>query len=485
MFFEVFRKFVYFAIVLGATTPFLANASIWEDFEDYSESGLQAQSDWDSFGSSATSWNVVEEDCAEGLLCVKTPATANSGGVYILDEDIPTTPALNTPQGSIAYWLTSATSSNDHYAGVMNSASSSPTVYGVAGGIDGTTLKLYCGGTTTNSTGSYDLTNAWYQFVVTWDATAGDNGTALLVVRDENLDEVASLFGTCGTGMASYPSFDAVALFRNSGVNQEFRFDLVTDESSAGQGALPNFDFDIPGLESGDGVYSIDIDSRTASSTNTIVDFSINYCRNTAVTLAWNWSEDDDLVGGDTRDISSEDADCDNTATSSIEVLSSAMITLCASTHQTGVGVAPPYCVEFPANLSIQIPEFQNRACSFSDLQGCLINAGLFLFRPNPDNISAVVQTAQSFETKFPFAYIAEMKTILQTSLGTEEEFELGVSATSTLLTINIPVLSTGDIETNPYLDWDFLYTLMRWSVYIWFGLFVYRVAVSFRMKNV
>jgi len=272
---------------------------------------------------------------------------------------------------------------------------------------------------------------------------------------------------------------------RGTELRRDVEFDLVTDQFSAGQGAVPDFDFDIPGLESGDGVYSITVDDRTASSTNTIVDFSINYCRQSAVTLAWNWREDDVLTGSDSVDISSEDTDCDNTATSSIEVLSSATIILCASTHQTGIGVVPPLCVEFPADLSIQIPEFQDRVCSLTQLQGCLINAGLFLFRPNPQNISAVIQTAQGFETKFPFAYISQMRTILATSLGTEEEFQLGVSATSSYLTIDIPILNTGDIEDNPYLDWDFLYTLMRWSVYIWFGLFVYRVAVTFRMKEV
>jgi len=149
----------------------------------------------------------------------------------------------------------------------------------------------------------------------------------------------------------------------------------------------------------------------------------------------------------------------------------------------------PIYRRVFSTDLSLEFAflDTEQQPCSFTNLEGCLVNAGRTLFQPDPDELNGLLSATQNMRTKFPFGYVNEALAIYNTALGGRVDYTVAVGADvlPEEFDTDIVIFSTEGIEDNLFLPFDFFRTLMIYAVYAFFALFAYRKAADFRMRDV
>lgn len=119
--------------------------------------------------------------------------------------------------------------------------------------------------------------------------------------------------------------------------------------------------------------------------------------------------------------------------------------------------------------------------CSLTQLSGCLINAGLFLFSPSEDSLDSFANSFEELKTTFPFVYAFEASDHIDT-LFTATSTDAGITASTTLGTFTF--VNRDMLEDVPYSST--FRTIIGYAMWLTFLWGAYRVVLRvFHPTNV
>jgi len=457
------RSAVSSLFVLGIlfAIPAFANAGfIEEDFETLNLGGLAGQGAWDDYPG-LDAQVITSVDCYQGIQCMSASSTGPTAVLQqFASSTIQTQELYFMPRGVDAetFWTPGAPWRVHH-----NSSNNlfSFSDYG-------------CFLANADLFGAEFPKDRWYRIRFDWRQ---DAETLAIQVKD-----LTTLAQYQDTFVCDSTPLDAGG----------FEIDVVGASTNLFDSYGDNPGFDVPGIavDEENIITAIDITNRIdAGGGNVDVYYDIHYSNPGDIYLELKL----DFYNDDLNVLS-------HSATSSAgsgDIIYSASTTLAASTSwQLYAGLANPVSATYPyygvqlrrsftTDLSITITMTDSgfEPCGFSSIQGCLTNAGAWLFRPSSRTINDLLDKTNTLRTRFPFAYASEMGEIIATSLGADEHFV--ISASSTDPDADLVIFNTQDIVNSSILPFDFFRTLMKYSVYGFFGLWAYRKAVDFRMKDV
>lgn len=480
-----FKKSPYYdlilavAIVFGVLFPFGIFAQtvnpVSEDFESLNTGQLSGQDDW----TGSTAFDVVSSgSCPEGDQC----ALSTTGSAW-------TAKPITTSTFVVQSFLVNITTAN----------------------LAGTQQMFLLSRDTAINAGDVSFSYATATERFQWSRCYNNSGQVAFAEDDHPPDSylitlTAEINVSCSVEIQSMTTGEEWTHTYNTpgSSGTEFTHVLIggnaTDDyffDGFGLATVPDFDFDLPELPEALGVNAIDIDSRVENASSTIdTDFTIHYNnRDEGVysELVYHlYDVDNDIVvvsattTAATGTVEFSDSFDGLPQDKDFEIWS-------ALRFPTAIPFAlqtPMYRRSFTTDMSIDIvfedPGWQ--PCGISNLEGCLVNAGRFLFFPDPSQINSLISETNTMRGKFPLGYVTEAQEIFATSLGSDDDFEVVASGTVDVgdgTDITLSLFNTEDIRDSDIIPFDLFRTLMIYSVYAFFALWAYRKAVEFRMKDV
>lgn len=112
--------------------------------------------------------------------------------------------------------------------------------------------------------------------------------------------------------------------------------------------------------------------------------------------------------------------------------------------------------------------------CGITNIGGCLINAGLYLFVPDDDSIQQISDSFEGLQTTFPFVYAFQANDYIDT-LFSATSTDAGIVASTTLGTITF--VNRAMLEAVPYSDT--FRTIIAYSMWLTFLWGAYRVVLK------
>jgi hypothetical protein len=112
--------------------------------------------------------------------------------------------------------------------------------------------------------------------------------------------------------------------------------------------------------------------------------------------------------------------------------------------------------------------------CGITNIGGCLVNAGLYLFVPDDDSIQQISDSFEGLQTTFPFVYAFQANEYVDT-LFSATSTDAGIVASTTLGTITF--VNRAMLEAVPYSDT--FRTIIAYSMWITFLWGAYRVVLK------
>lgn len=120
------------------------------------------------------------------------------------------------------------------------------------------------------------------------------------------------------------------------------------------------------------------------------------------------------------------------------------------------------------------LDEWQDRECSFTKMDGCIINAMHFLFAPSTIAVNQLKETYQLLWNKAPFAYISDISQIVSELFpGGTSNYTIGINTGLG----NFVFFDTNTFNSMPYREQ--LRGLMAAVLWIGFAFLMYRKAIN------